>query len=142
MLHEIQIIKSKSKVYALDGDGEVFAILPCSCEHVEGTNSEGLPYSNADAGLYEVGSDGEAYNDKDYSDMEKAFGWATIKIDDRWRALHGGGTGLEEPFAPFQAELLPTLGCFRMYNADVYWLLLQKQHAEANGVDVVIHVVD
>ena len=42
---------------------------------------------------------------------------------------------------PYQSELMPTLGCFRMYNADVFWLCHQAVLSRNNGIEVVIHVV-
>ena len=142
MLKEIQANKRLKKVYCMDEQYNIMATFPMSTDFYEGTNEAGQRRSNADNGTYEVGTNGDCYNDKDNNSMEAAYGWAYIGIDDRGRALHGGGSNLADPYAPYQTEFLPTYGCFRMYNADVYWLLLQKQRAEQAGIDVVITVVD
>lgn len=37
--------------------------------------------------------------------------------------IHGGGTGSPNPLAPYQ-QLMPTLGCIRVYNADLENVIL------------------
>jgi hypothetical protein len=46
--------------------------------------------------------------------------------------LHGGGSGLSNPYAPNQ-RLLPTLGCVRMRNADVNSLIRHIERLSAGG---------
>lgn len=140
MLKEIQINKTKKMVYCLDEDYKVMAQFPCGTDFYPGTNDAGQARDNAEDGTYDVDTIGET--DVDYPDkMEPAYGWAYINIDDRGRALHGGGSNLDDPYEPYQ-ELLPTYGCFRMYNSDIFWLANAKKYAEDNGTDVAITVAD
>jgi hypothetical protein len=54
-----------------------------------------------------------------YPKSSKAFGAAKWgRTDDRGRWIHGGGSGLKDPFADRQG-LNPTLGCTRAQNEDV-----------------------
>jgi hypothetical protein len=81
---------------------------------------------------------GELYNDLANGTMERAYGWLTFDMvdlegreDGNDRAgicLHGGGSALPDPFAPYQ-KLLPTFGCIRMHNQDLrdYVLPLYKK---------------
>ena len=139
MLKEIQINKSDRKIYCMDEDYNTFATLPVGTEFYPGYNENGEPYSNVPDGVYPV-----SWIDIDYPDnMTTAYGWGYINIDERGRALHGGGGNLGPVGAlePYQRELCATLGCFRMYNADVFWLCHQARRSINNGIDVVIHVV-
>lgn len=139
MLKEIQINKTKSLVFCMDEDYHVFAELPMCTEFYAGYNDNGQEYSNAEDGVYPLNR-----VDIDYPDVVTAsYGWGYINIDYRGRALHGGGAilGQIESKKPFQRELTPTLGCFRMYNADVFWLCHQAERSRSAGIDVVIHVV-
>ena len=141
-LKEIQINKTEKVVYALNTDYEVFHKYAMNTEFYPGTNEYGQPRDNAKDGVYKNGT----YTDIDYPnepDLNSGYGWAYINIDDRGRALHGGGANLgwDEALKPFQSELLPTLGCFRMNNADVFHLALMVRRARKKGVEVVIHVV-
>lgn len=139
MLKEIQINKKKKLVFCMDEDYHVFAELPISTDYYEGENEDGQEYSNAEDGVYTLNR-----VDIDYPNaVTAAYGWGYINIDYRGRALHGGGTNLGFAGAtePFQATLMPTLGCFRMFNADVFWLCHQAERSRQDGIDVVIHVV-
>lgn len=141
MLKEIQVNTSALKVYAMDEMYEIMATFPMSKAFYAGFNSEGQPRCNAPEGVYTD----TVWVDVDWPDapdLEAGFGWGYINITDRGHALHGGGANLGwdgalEPFQP----LLPTEGCFRMHNADVYWLALQAQRSIAAGVELVVHVV-
>lgn len=139
MLKEIQVDKKKKIVFCMDENYHVFAELPIGTDYYEGTNEDGQEYSNAEDGVYALNR-----VDIDYPDAVTApYGWGYINIDYRGRALHGGGANLGYPgyAEPFQEELKPTLGCFRMYNADIFWLAHQAERSRKNGIDVVIHVV-
>ena len=144
VLKEIQVNKTKEMVYAMDEDSNVIARFPCSKAFVDGENSAGQAFDNAEDGTYEEGSEGdtEIMYPNNLTEDNIPYGWAYINIDARGRALHGGGSGLADPFAPYQDALLPTHGCFRMYNADVFWLAQAKKRSEATGIDVVITVVE
>lgn len=138
MLAEIQINKTKRKVYALDQDYKIIATFPCGTSFYQGFNENGEAYGNAEDGVY---NDGAVWAEAKGTDAdEPAYGWGYINIDDRGRALHGGGSNLDDPYEPFQV-LLPTYGCFRMCNADVYWLALKFLEAEAAGCKPCVHVV-
>jgi hypothetical protein len=139
MLKEIQVNKTDKKVYCMDEDYHVFAELPIGTEFYEGYNDNGEEYSNAEDGIYPLNR-----VDIDYPDnVTPSYGWGYINIDERGRALHGGGANLGHIGAvqPYQSELMPTLGCFRMYNADVFWLCHQAELSRNNGIEVIIHVV-
>ncbi len=53
--------------------------------------------------------------------------------------VHAGGTGLPEPFAPEQ-HLLPTLGCFRIWNEvnDILAPELQKRHDAGEKSEITV----
>ena len=140
-LKELQINKTKKRAYLLDPDYHVFAELPISTDYYEGTNSAGLARGNAADGVYRE----TCWCDIDYpdqDDLSASYGYAYLNIDGRGRAIHGGGSNLgwDGAMEPFQ-ELLPTLGCFRMYNADVWWLCQHWQRSVAAGMEPCIHVV-
>ena len=141
MLKEVQVNKTEKMVYLLDESYEVFAKLPISTDFYEGSNNAGLARGNAEDGVYResVWSDIDWPNE---DDLSAAYGWAYLNIDSRGRALHGGGSNLgwDGAMEPFQ-ELLPTLGCFRMYNADIFWLCQHWRRSVAAGLEPVVHVV-
>ena len=140
ILHEIQINKTKKRVYALDENYEVYANFVIGTDYYDGYNDNGEPYSNVDDGVYPLNR-----VDIDYPNaLTAAYGWSYINIDiERGRALHGGGTNLGYVGAnePIQSELCATYGCFRMRNIDVLWLATHAEYARSKGVSVVIHVV-
>ena len=140
-LKEVQVNKTKKRVYLLDAEYNVFAELPMSTDYYEGSNAAGLAHGNAADGLYRetVWCDIDWPNE---DDLSAAYGYAYLNIDGRGRALHGGGSNLgwDGAMEPFQ-QLLPTLGCFRMYNADVWWLCQHWRRSVAAGIDPVVHVV-
>lgn len=138
MLKEVQVNKTEGKVYLLDENYDVFGVLPISTAYYQDTGDR----SNAEDGIYRD----TVWSDIDYpddEDLSSAYGWAYLNIDERGRALHGGGSNLgwEGAMEPFQQELMPTLGCFRLYNADILWLCYQWERAKAAGADPCIHVV-
>ena len=72
---------------------------------------------------------------------EQGAAYGTFYIhtgDSRYRDIHGGGSGLADPFAPYQGWV-PTYGCLRMQNADgeevSRWIL-------DNGNSMLLEVVD
>jgi len=141
VLKEIQVNKTAKKVYAMDEFYDIMATFPIGTEFYPGYNDAGEPRCNAPDGVYTD----TVWVDVDWPDADDlvpGYGWGYINITDRGHALHGGGANLGEEGAmePFQ-PLLPTLGCFRMHNADVYWLALQAQRSIAAGVELVVHVV-
>ena len=138
MLKEVQVNKTECKVYLLDENYEVFGVLPMSKDFYQDTGNR----HNADDGVYRE----TVWCDIDYpddEDLEAGFGWGYLNIDTDGRALHGGGANLgwEGAMEPFQQELMPTLGCFRLYNVDVFWLCHHWERAVAAGANPCIHVV-
>lgn len=140
MLKEIQVNKRLKRLYLMDENYNVYAEFPIGTGFYEGFNENGEPFSNADNGVYPLNR-----VDIDYPyDTTAAFGWAYINIDTRGRAIHGGGSNLGYTGAtkPYQSDLMPTYGCFRMYNAQVLFVALEAENARDNGVEVIIHVVE
>ncbi|MNS94210.1 hypothetical protein D3C72_1284210 [compost metagenome] len=77
----------------------------------------------------------------EYLKSDKRFGpvkWHTT--DERLRWIHGGGSGLKDPFAPRQGWK-PTLGCTRAQNEDVQELCKRsKDFLDSNpgkGIDYI-----
>ena len=140
-MKEIQVNKTSCTVYAMDEFYDIMATMPMGKEFYPGYNDVGEPRCNAPDGVYTD----TVWVDVDWPDADDlvpGYGWGYINITDRGHALHGGGANLGEEGAmePFQ-PLLPTLGCFRMHNADIYWLSLQAKRSIAAGVELVVHVV-
>jgi hypothetical protein len=88
---------------------------------------------------------GAFYNDKENGTMERAYGWGFFDLVDLDNAgkedgentnqragigLHAGGSSLPDPFARYQ-KLVPTLGCLRVHNYDLFntFLPLYKKGA-------------
>lgn len=139
MLQEIQINKRTRMVYAMDEHYDTIAKYPCSCAYYAGYNEYGEPYCNAEDGTYNDECVWAEARGKDNDEM--AYGWGYINIDSRGHALHGGGSNLGDDYCiPYQ-PLTPTLGCFRMHNADVYHLALMFLDAQEKGHKPVITVV-
>lgn len=141
-LTEIQINKTKGLLFCLDENSEMFAKFDIGTAYYAGTNENGEPRGNAEDGVYRGES---VWSDIDYPDapdLSDAYGWAYLNIDSRGRAIHGGGSNLghEGAMAPMQ-PLLPTYGCFRMRNIDIFWLCHYWNEAVAEGIDPCIHVV-
>lgn len=134
MLREIQVNKSERKVYAINDESEIIAVYDCGTSYYSGFNENGEPYSNADDGIY---NDEYVYAEVYGTDSDdEVYGFAYINIDPRGRALHGG-----RDLEPYQPTLKPTLGCFRMYNADVLHLAQMFIQAENEGIKPYVHVV-
>lgn len=139
MLVEIQVNVTTRKVYALDEQYRVMAEFPVSTAYYAGFNENGEPYGNAPAGVY---NDENVWAEaKGQFADEPAYGWAYLNIDSRGRAIHGGGSNLYDPYEPFQ-QLTPTLGCFRMHNADIFYLVQLFMDAEGKGRKPCVHVVE
>lgn len=140
-IKEIQINKTKEELYVMDESYETKATLPIGIAFYEGFNDSGQARGNAADGVYKE----TVWSDIDYpaeEDISAGYGWAYLNIDGRNRALHGGGSNLgwDGSMEPFQ-ELLPTLGCFRMHNVDIFWLCHHWNRSVAAGKEPVIHVV-
>lgn len=55
-------------------------------------------------------------------------------------SLHGGGSGLANPFAPRQGWL-PTHGCIRVQNEDLKRLVVMIRNAKSMGSNVILTVI-
>jgi core protein len=111
--------------------GQVIKPYECRSDFVPGYNDQDQPRESLPNGNYwckaELGYFGDPY------------GTFYITTGDcRARDIHGGGSGLPDPYAPHQGWV-PTLGCLRMQNADgeevALWMM-------ANGNNMLLEVVD
>lgn len=139
MLAKIKADKSTCKVYAIDQNDNTIEEYTMSTAYYPGYNEYGQERSNAEDGIYPI-----EWIDLDYDNdcMLPSYGWAYINIDNRGRAFHGGGSNLGEPdcYDPYQ-PLLPTYGCFRMYNHDVWELAHKAKDSLCQGYEPVIEIV-
>lgn len=84
----------------------------CHNDFEEGLNEEGIPRESLPDGIYNCWA--ENPGDK----QGESYGTFYIHTGDpRGRDIHGGGSSLPEPYAPYQGWLC-TYGCLRMQNAD------------------------
>ena len=85
----------------------------CRDDFVPGENENGQPHESLPNGDYIVSAEepGGTSNGPAYGTFYIMTG------DPRGRDIHGGGSGLEDPFAPRQGWV-PTYGCLRMQNED------------------------
>ena len=112
MLKEIQFQRSRQTIYAMDENYEVIKSWPCHDDFFAGYNDEGEPRESLPDGTYPDVS----------AEITTAYGpgYGTFYIttgDPRGRDIHGGGSDLDDPFAPYQGWE-GTYGCLRMQNAD------------------------
>lgn len=130
MIKEIQFQRSKQRMFAMDEDYNVVADYPCSDAFIsDGGRHESLPngtYYNVSAEITN-GCYGDAYGN-----------FYITTGDYRGRDIHGGGTGLDDPYEDYQ-KLIPTYGCLRMHNKDGVEL---SQMIIDSGNHVVLTVVD
>lgn len=134
---EIQYQRSKQRIYAMDtdhnGNYREVADYECRDAFYAGYNDEGELRSSLPNGVYEHA----------WAEITDAYGsaYGTFYIttgDPRGRDIHGGGSGLNEPFSDYQGWQ-PTLGCLRMQNADGVELSAMMI---ASGNDIVLTVVE
>lgn len=128
---QLQFIRSKQRLYTMDDRGLVINSYECRSALVPGYNDQGQPRESLPNGNYwcraEIGNFGVPY------------GTFYITTGDyRARDIHGGGSGLTDPYAPYQGWV-PTLGCLRMQNADGNEVSLWMM---ANGNNMLLEVVD
>nr|DAE03276.1 MAG TPA: putative carnitine operon oxidoreductase caia, putative carnitine operon oxidoreductase [Siphoviridae sp. ctwzt2]DAP75847.1 MAG TPA: putative carnitine operon oxidoreductase [Caudoviricetes sp.] len=128
---QLQFIRSKQRLYTMNDYGQVIKPYECRSDFVPGYNDQDQPRESLPNGNYwckaELGYFGDPY------------GTFYITTGDcRARDIHGGGSGLPDPYAPHQGWV-PTLGCLRMQNADgeevALWMM-------ANGNNMLLEVVD
>lgn len=134
MIKEIQFQRSKGRIFAMAENYATIGDWECRAEFVPGYNAEGDPRGSLPNGTYmhvraEItdGMYGPAYGN-----------FYITSGDPRGRDIHGGGSGLADPYAPYQGWV-PTYGCLRMQNAD--GVELSQMIIDA-GNDVVLTVVE
>lgn len=139
MLKEIQFQRrkrpdGKGRMYAMDENYSVIAEWPCSDDFVPGYNATGDPRGSLPNGVY-TGVTAEV-TDGAYGPAYGTF-YITTR-DPRARDIHGGGSGLPDPYADYQGWV-PTYGCLRMQNAD--GVVLSRMIIDS-GNSVVLTVVE
>lgn len=134
---EIQYQRSKQRIYAMDKDhnGNYRDVAEYECRDAfwAGYNENGEERASLPNGTY------EHVFAEITSEYGPAYGNAYITTGDyRGRDIHGGGTGLDDPFADYQGWA-PTLGCLRMQNCEIVEL---SAMIIESGNDVVLTVVE
>ncbi len=111
--HYILFSREDQRFYWIDPrTGTVVNSWEASSAFEPGVNENGEPRESLPVGSYEATA--EITNGK----YGPAYGTFYITTGDpRGRDFHGGGSALEDPYAPYQ-ELKPTFGCLRGHNAD------------------------
>lgn len=134
MLKEIQFQRSKQRLFAMDENYRALNSWECRDSFVKGYNAYGDPRGSLPDGVYynvsaEVtnGAYGPAYGN-----------FYITSGDPRGRDIHGGGSGLPDPYADYQGWV-PTYGCLRMQNADGVEL---SRMIINSGNNVVLTVVE
>ena len=117
----------------MDEDYNVIKSWPCHDDFFAGYNDAGEPRESLPDGTYPDVS----------AEITTAYGpgYGTFYIttgDPRGRDIHGGGSDLDDPFAPYQGWE-GTYGCLRMQNADGVEL---SRMIIDNGNDVLLTVRD
>lgn len=138
MIVEIQFSRSDQTMYAMNQDYETVASWECHDDFVEGYNEFGEPRASLPNGFYD-GPNGEGVVAEITEGMYgPSYGTFYITTGDhRGRDIHGGGAGLDDPYAPYQGWV-PTYGCLRMQNVDGE----QLAHLIEASEKVVLTVVD
>ena len=100
----------------MDDSAAVAALYDCHDDFVAGKNDEEQPRASLPDGDYTVSAEEPGQSAAEANGP--AYGTFYIKTGDpRGRDIHGGGSGLNDPFAPRQGWV-PTYGCLRMQNVD------------------------
>ena len=103
-------------IVVMGDDKTVAAFYECHDDFIAGKNDEGLPRDSLPDGNYTVSAEEPGQSAADANGP--AYGTFYIRTGDaRGRDIHGGGSGLPDPFAPRQGWV-PTHGCLRMQNID------------------------
>lgn len=133
MVKEIQFQRSKQRIFAMDENYNVIGDWECRDDFVRGYNEAGDPRGSLPDGVY-TNVSAEVTNGA----YGAAYGTFYITTHDpRARDIHGGGSGLPNPFAGRQGWV-PTYGCLRMQNIDGEEL---SRMIIAAGNNVVLTVV-
>lgn len=114
-------------IKAFDFAGKKLWELPCLAKGSTGPDWR-LNGADTPPGIYKVG---QIWRDRETGQRLPSYGWATLdmisldgaedKVGRSEICLHGGGSrlGWEGSWAPYQ-PLLPTHGCLRMHNQDIW----------------------
>ncbi len=138
MLKQIIFSRAGQEISAFNDCGKCLGSWECRDAFVPGYNDEGLPRASLPDGVYDD-VDAEVYYPGEQPQMYGTFYITTG--DYRGRDIHGGGSGLSEPYAPYQGWV-PTLGCLRMQNADGEELSNMIIEANEAGISVTLIVGD
>lgn len=134
MIKEIQFQRGKQRIFAMDESYQVVGEWECRDDFVQGYNAYGDPRGSLPDGTY-TGVSAEVTNGA----YGSAYGNFYITSGDpRGRDIHGGGSGLPDPYADYQGWV-PTYGCLRMQNADGVEL---SRMIINSGNNVVLTVVE
>lgn len=118
MLATLTYKRADQALYAYDDAGELIDYWECRDAFVPGYNDYGQPRASLPNGTYNGPNDQGLMAEITGGAYGPAYGTFYITTGDpRGRDIHGGGSGLEDPFSPYQGWV-PTLGCLRMQNQD------------------------
>ena len=113
----LRYVRHEDRMYALNDEGNVMYDWECRHDFVPGYNSYGQARASLPAGVY---PHCWAEEPGDWCKENNGVPYGTFYIhtgDYRGRDIHGGGSGLSDPFARRQGWI-PTYGCLRMQNED------------------------
>lgn len=127
----MQLQLMENRLYTMDDRGRVIKSYECRRDFVPGYNDQWQPRAALPKGNY--------YCSAEIGDFGVPYGPFYIRTGDhRSRDIHGGGSGLTNPYADRQGWV-PTLGCARMQNVDgievANWII-------DNGNNMLLEVVD
>ena len=138
MIQQIIFSRDAQEISAIGYDGNIIATWECRDDFVSGFNEEGEPRESLPNGIY-TDLEADVY---DPGEQDQAFGTFYITTGDpRGRDIHGGGSGLFDPYAPRQGWV-PTWGCLRMQNEDGIELCEMINEAAEKGMSVRLVVED
>jgi len=106
----------------------------CHNQYEGGENEEGEPHESLPNGVYP-----HTWAEDHDTAMSNGASYGSGYIhtgDPRGRDIHGGGSSLQDPYAPYQGWLC-TYGCLRMQNADI--VELSKMMIEdGNDIELIV----
>ena len=131
--HQIYYSRDDQRMYLVDSaTGKAIGTWECRSKFVPGVNEQGEPRESLPIGTYRVSA--ELTNGK----YGAPYGTFYITTGDpRGRDIHGGGSGLPDPFAPEQ-DWVDTYGCLRMQNRNGEEL---SRHIINHGNSMLLHVI-
>lgn len=128
--------RSLFTIEALTDDDNFLGSWECHNDFEEGYNDYGQERESLPLGVYDHITAELTPEDE----QEPAYGTFYITTGDyRGRDIHGGGSSLDDPYAPYQGWC-PTYGCLRMQNADGEELSRLIIDANDNDEDVTLYV--